>query len=72
MEEHKPFHQPVSFHDTYEVDGAALLTEGGVAKITEGTPMSRGGFQGARGGAARPQYGLRGREIGFFEISRPQ
>ena len=40
MEEHKPFHQPVSFRDTYEVDGAALLTEGGVAKVTQGTPMS--------------------------------
>ena len=38
MEEHKPFHQPVSFRDTYEVDEAALLTEGGVAKVTQGTP----------------------------------
>ena len=39
MEEHKPFHQPVSFRDTYEVDGAAC-SQRGVSQVTQGTPMS--------------------------------
>ena len=37
MEEHKPFHQPVSFRDTYEVDGAAC-SQRGVSQVTQGTP----------------------------------
>ena len=36
MEEHKPFHQPVSFRDTYEVDGVAS-SQRGVSQVTQGT-----------------------------------